>query len=63
MTLEVLRDNKDILEKLANTLLEKETLNEAEIDSIIKKAKGKRRLQYEHKYSRSTPDTEPRKVR
>lgn len=63
MTLEVLRDNKDILEKIANTLLEKETLNEAEIDSIIKKAKGKRRLQYEHKYSRSTPDTEPRKVR
>ncbi len=34
-TLKILRDNKNILEELANRLLEKETLDEKEIDKII----------------------------
>lgn len=38
-TLAILRSNKDVLEKLAEELLEKETLDESDIDRIIKNKK------------------------
>lgn len=38
-TLKVLKDNKKILEDLANNLLDRETLDESEIEEIIKKYK------------------------
>ena len=40
-TLKILTENKEALENLANNLLEKETLDEKEIDEIIKQSHPK----------------------
>ena len=42
MTKELLQDNRDMLEALAKELLEKETLDEKEFESIMDKVKSER---------------------